>query len=67
MSPNKSRAILGIAIIVVLLFLLYWFLIRPAVNSVILWWNLGYGTWFLIGIFIGLIVMAVVAIYVASR
>ena len=70
MGSNESGAILVVAlvaIVAVLSYLLYLFLILPAINSVELWWYLGYGMWFFIGMAIGALVVALLVVYVSSR
>ncbi|MCL5989177.1 MAG: hypothetical protein M1166_02465 [Candidatus Thermoplasmatota archaeon] len=70
MASDNSGAIAGIVIftvVVVAIIALYFFLIKPAIDSITLWWDLGYGPWFLIGLFVGVIVAAFIAVYVASR
>ena len=70
MGSNELGAIsriIAIAGVIIILFLLYLFIIKPAINSVELWWYLGYGMWFFIGIAIGALVVALLAIRLTSR
>ena len=46
---------------------LWFFVIGPAIYAITYWWDIGNELWFLIGMFVGGIIVAIIAVYVATR
>lgn len=67
MDSQPAKYIVASVAIIIISVLFYFFVIMPAVNDIMLWWNTGNGLWFVIGLFIGLVMAFIASVYLASR
>ncbi len=69
MASDTSSATIEIivAIIIVLGILLYFFVIRPFIYDITVWWDLGHGTWFIYGLIVGAFIGLLVGVYAGKN
>ncbi len=67
MDSEDIEKIVGVIAVIVVIVLLYYFVIKPAIYDIMLWWNIGNGPWFLIGMLVGGIIVAIIGMYVVTR
>ena len=67
MDSKDVGIAIAIVVAIVVAVLLYYFVIEPAIYDIKLWWNIGNGIWFVIGLVIGLLIAFSASVYLASR
>ncbi len=67
MDSEDVGKIVGIVAVIVVIVLIYYFVIKPTIYDLTLWWYSGNGPWFLIGMLVGGIILAIIAVYAATR